>query len=179
MVSSFFLRLYLLLLVPSLQLLPCACWPIAPSTVPPLPISITLPGSCPVSGYPVSPGYGISLPLVLRHLGSSDPPYPTSSLDPSMLTSCVHPSVQASHTPLHVVLPSVLLYTGPIVCVRTPLAAYALSMLYMSPVSIILDILEPRPLDLSIPRSIDPRSIHPSIHPSLDLSIHDLSISPP
>ena len=138
-------------------------------------LSITLRGSCPVSGYPVSPGYGISLPLVLRHLGSSDPPYPTSSLDPSMLTSCVHPSLQASHTPLHVVLPSVLLYTGPIVCVRTPLATYALSMLYMSPVSIILDILGPRP-SRSVHPSIYRSSIHPSLDPSIPRSIDPRSV---
>ena len=89
------------------------------------------------------------------------------------LPSCVSIRHYLKHrTTLHAILPSMPL--GPSAPYYRSL--HTLSMLYMSPVSNILDILEPRPsrsvhpsiyrssihpsLDPSIPRSIDPRSVH-------------------
>ena len=80
----------------------------------------------------VSPGYGISRPLDLRHLGSLDPLHLTSSLR----TTCYHP-VSPQHSPTPCTRPS-LLHSSVALGTYTPysmyyLHSYTLSMLHHTP----------------------------------------------
>jgi len=105
-------------LVYSLQLSPCTCWSIAPSTVPTLSLILRTAVSYILLSY-VSPGYGISRPLDLRHLGSLDPLHLTSSLR----TTCYHP-VSPQHSPTPCTRPS-LLHSSIALGTYTPYSMYS------------------------------------------------------
>jgi len=120
-------------LVYSLQLSPCTCWSIAPSTVPPLPYSTY----CCILHPAIlcTPGYGISRPLDLRHLGSLDPLHLTSSLR----TTCYHP-VSPQHSPTPCTRPS-LLHSSVALGTYTPYSMYSTCTPTLSTCSTILHII--------------------------------------